>query len=773
MYKLLITTLLFASTFISFSQSKNDLIQQAIMAGYSQEQINSAIQSVESGNNTSGKPVGTEKTSEDELRVYDKYETTYPEEEKVIVVSDNKSTVYGHEIFSSKNLTFAPSYNIPTPKNYILSASDEVVVKIWGASKDEYRLIVSPEGTISLGTLGPVFVSGLTVEKAESLLKNELSQIIQGVEGDMPTTFVSVTLGRIRSIKVNILGEVVMPGTYTLPSLATLFNALYVAGGVNDTGSLREIQLFRNGKKISTLDVYRFIFNGDNNTNVRLEDNDMIVVSPYSALVTIEGNVKRKRTFELKAGETMSDLLSYSGGFTGDAFEDFVNIDRKTSSTREILTVNKSNFPVFIMKDCDLVSVSKVLNTYSNKVIINGSVWRTGSFELNGETNSASKLISKAGGLKPDAFYGKAHITRTNSDGTKKIVAFNLGDVVDGKSDDVPILDKDSLYIYSIDLLKEDYTVLISGEVRNNGVFSYAENMTVKDLIQMAGGFKEAASTSKIEISRRIKNMADTLYSPVKSQLFIFNIDESLELEPEGKRFVLEPFDVVMVRNSPNYAVQRSVFVEGEVLFDGRYVIAQKGMRISDLINKAGGVTPDAYVIGARLERTMNDDERKKLELMMSFNSDNKDSLLMSTVALRSVYSVGINLEMALANPGSYEDVVIRENDKLIVPEYVSTVSINGAVRRPNVVTYSDTRRLKDYISDAGGYLQRAKVKSIYVVYMNGTVSQGKRSVIKPGCEIIVPMKLEKRGTGVGLMTGLSLLNSTMSTAAMITNLIK
>lgn len=803
MYKAIITILLYTISITLLAQTKADVIQKAGEAGISAGQVNQAItkakqdpgtyqQAIEKAgemgvsqstvdnilnegeqsrdNNTAESGESTDvdrELGEDDIEL----NTRDGQRERRAV---SGSGIYGREIFSSRNLTFAPSYNIPTPKNYILSASDEIVVNIWGASKEDHRLTITPEGTVTISNLGPVFLSGLTIEQAEEVVRSKFAQIIGGIEDEYPTTFVAVTLGKIRSIKVNMLGEVANPGTYTLPSLGTLFNAMYVAGGVNNIGSLRDIQLFRSGRKIASLDVYDFLLKGKYDTNVRLEDGDMVIVGPYKSLVSIGGKVKRNRTFELTVNETMSDLMGYAGGFTGNAFEDYVKVNRSTSPTLELLNVNKADYAGFVMNDGDVVSVSGVIDAYTNRVTIGGTVWRGGEFELTNETNTVTKLIAKAGGLQAYTYYGRAQILRYLEDGTTKIISFNLKDVIEGKTPDIEILDLDNVYIYSIFQLRDGYRVTINGEVRSGGTFGYNENMSLKDLIQIAGGLTEAASTANVEISRRIKNPGDTTYSPLKSKLFTFAISESLDLEPDGEKFMLEPYDMIIIRRSPNYSAQQTISVTGEALFRGSYVMAEKGMRLSDLVKKAGGITPEAYVIGARLERRINEEERKKLQSMARFNSNEKDSILSREIALRTTYTVGIDLEKALANPGTFEDVRLREGDNLFIPEYVSTVSINGAVRYPNVVTYSDKLKMKDYISEAGGYLQRAKKKSTYVVYMNGKVSYGRRSVIMPGSEIIIPMKLDKkRNGGAGLITGLSLLNSTVSTAGVVSSLLK
>lgn len=792
--KIVLSMILLTISIETYAQTKTDIIQQASKAGISSGQVDQAISKAKQDPNAykqlvdKAAEMGMSQSAVDRIieedGAYTVPETDSEESTQERLWEDVASeadlqkrtnrgrAIYGREIFSSRNLTFAPSYNIPTPKNYILAASDELFVTIWGASKEDSKLTISPEGTIYISNLGPVFLSGLTIEQAEVLIRNKYTQIIGGIDAEDPTTYVSVTLSKIRSIKVNIVGEVANPGTYTLPSLGTLFNAMYVAGGVNEIGSLRDIMLFRGGRKIATLDVYDFLLNGKFDTNVRLEDGDMIIVNPYKSFATIQGNVKRNRTFELLPQETLENLIQYSGGFTGDAFKDYVKIRRNTSTTLEILNVNKPDFSSFLMNDGDVVSVSPVLDVYVNRVTIGGTMWRGGEFELTDETNSVIKLIAKAGGVKSDTYYGRAQILRQLSDGTTEIISFNLKDIMEGKSPDIDIHDQDNLYIYSIYQLRDGYPVTISGEVRNGGTFGYNDNMTLKDLIQIAGGLTEGASTAHVEVSRRIKNQGDTTYSSQRSKLFTFPISESLDIESEAERFALEPYDMVIIRHSPNYTPQLIVNISGEALFNGAYTIATKGMRLSDLVKKAGGVTPNAYVKGARLERRINEEERKKLEGLTRLSANLNDSLLTDMMVLKKSYIVGINLEEALANPGSYHDVILREGDNLFIPEYISTINVNGAVRYPNTVTYSGDLKLKDYISAAGGYVQRAKKKSIYIVYMNGNVSYGRQSVIMPGCEIIVPMKLARNGNGLGFATGLSLLNSTVSTAAVISNLL-
>ena len=699
---------------------------------------------------------------------------------------DLSGTVFGREIFSNKNLSFEPDLNVPTPKGYVLSAGDELLINVWGDSELNLKLKVSPEGTILIPNLGPVSVSGLTIETAENRIRQELGRIMSTLSGntDGANTFVSVSLSQIRSIKVNIVGEVVAPGTYTLPSFATLFNALYAAGGVNEIGSLRGIKVYRNSKEVAKLDVYDYLLNGKYNTNIRLEENDMVIVSPYDQLAVVRGKVKRNRIFEMKKGETLQQLLNMAGGFTGDAYKKDVRIKRKADSRYQIATVTEDKYPTFAMMDGDSLLVDSVIPFYENRLIVTGAVWRPGEYELNGTVHTVKGLINQAAGLKGDEFTGRAQITRLNPDFTTTVIAVDIRGILNGTSPDIELKPEDILNIPSLFDLREPYTIKISGAVNYvDTVLPYRNNLTVEDAIMMAGGLKESAATVNVEVARRIKDTKTYENSNRTAEVFNFELNDNLGLiSVDGKNsnsvFTLEPFDEVYVRFSPGYQEQQVVKVDGEITFSGDYVLAEKNSRLSNIIAKAGGITPDAYVKGASLKRQLTEDEMRRLEtlLQLSSNKQSRDSVALSLENIKN-YSVGIDLEKALANPGSAHDVVLRDGDELYIPQLQSTVKINGAVTYPNSVTYTKGMSVGNCLSQAGGYNDIARKYPI-VIYMNGKVATTKKCFIfkrypkvEPGCEIVVPTKTQ-RDRKTSLAEVLSIASSTTSMAAMVTSII-
>ena len=700
---------------------------------------------------------------------------------------DLSGTVFGREIFSNKNLSFEPDLNVPTPKGYVLSAGDELLINVWGDSELNLKLKVSPEGTILIPNLGPVSVSGLTIETAENRIRQELGRIMSTLSGDTDgaNTFVSVSLSQIRSIKVNIVGEVVAPGTYTLPSFATLFNALYAAGGVNEIGSLRGIKVYRNSKEVAKLDVYDYLLNGKYNTNIRLEENDMVIVSPYDQLAVVQGKVKRNRIFEMKKGETLSQLLNMAGGFTGDAYKKDVRVKRKAGSRYQIATVTEDKYPTFAMMDGDSLLVDSVIPFYENRLTVTGAVWRPGEYELNGTVHTVRQLVDQAAGLKGDEFTGRAQITRLNPDFTTTVVAIDIRGILSGTSPDIELKPEDQLNIPSLFDLREPYTIKVSGAVNYiDTVLPYRNNLTIEDAIMMAGGLKESAATVNVEVARRIKDTKTYENTNRTAEVFNFALNDNLGLiSTDGKKsdrvFTLEPFDEVYVRFSPGYQEQQVVKIGGEITFSGDYVLAEKNSRLSDIIAKAGGITPDAYVKGASLKRQLTEDEMRRLEtlLQLSSNKQSRDSVALSLENIKN-YSVGIDLEKALANPGSAHDVVLRDGDELYIPQFQSTVKISGAVTYPNSVTYTEGMSVKSCLSQAGGYNDIARKYPI-VIYMNGKVATTRKRFIffkhypkvEPGSEIVVPAKTQQdRKTSLAEI--LSITSSTTSMAAMITSII-
>lgn len=582
-----------------------------------------------------------------------------------------------------------------------------------------------------------------------------------------------MSLGEIRSIRVNVMGEVVVPGTYTLPSLASLFHALYCAGGVNNIGSLRAVKVSRGGKPLAEVDIYDYLLKGKSGLDIRLEDGDVIIVPPYQNLVAVSGKVKRPLIYEMKEGEAMADLLDFAGGFTGDAYKEAVRVIRKSGREYQVFNVEKTGFAQFTLTDGDEVSVGAVLDRFENRVEIRGAVYRAGMYALDGQVSTVRQLIEKAEGVRDDAFLNRAVLYRDMPNTMREAQSVDVKALLENRVEDIVLRKNDVLYIPSIYDLSEEQTIAVRGAVGNPGTFNYVEGMTLEDVIVQAGGLRESASVVKIDVARRIKNPKSMDVTNVLAENFTLTLKDGLVIDG-NENFIIMPFDEIFVRNSPGYQVQQSVTVTGEVLFEGEYVLSEKGQRLSDLVKKAGGINPDAYVSGARLVRQMNEFERRRVESTLRFAQQGlRDSIDVSSLNLGNDYYVGIDLRKALKNPGSEYDVVLRPGDRLIVPEYAGTVKISGGVMYPNVVVYEKGAGLKHYIAQGGGTLPRAKKNRAFIVYMNGTVAKSKafaKAKPAPGCEIIVPVKPARRGTSLAEI--MSLATSTTSIAALVTSIL-
>ena len=681
--------------------------------------------------------------------------------------------VFGREIFNNRLLTFEPNLNIATPDNYVLGPGDEVIIDIWGDSKQTLRQSIAPDGTIIDPQIGPITLNGLTIQEANSRLKNAYSRIYSTMNGEEPTTFMKMSLGEIRSIRVNVMGEVVVPGTYTLPSLASLFHALYCAGGVNNIGSLRAVKVSRGGKPLAEVDIYDYLLKGKSGLDIRLEDGDVIIVPPYQNLVAVSGKVKRPLIYEMKEGEAMADLLDFAGGFTGDAYKEAVRVIRKSGREYQVFNVEKTGFAQFTLTDGDEVSVGAVLDRFENRVEIRGAVYRAGMYALDGQVSTVRQLIEKAEGVRDDAFLNRAVLYRDMPNTMREAQSVDVKALLENRVEDIVLRKNDVLYIPSIYDLSEEQTIAVRGAVGNPGTFNYVEGMTLEDVIVQAGGLRESASVVKIDVARRIKNPKSMDVTNVLAENFTLTLKDGLVIDG-NENFIIMPFDEIFVRNSPGYQVQQSVTVTGEVLFEGEYVLSEKGQRLSDLVKKAGGINPDAYVSGARLVRQMNEFERRRVESTLRFAQQGiKDSIDVNSLDIGNDYYVGIDLRKALKNPGSEYDVVLRPGDRLIVPEYAGTVKISGGVMYPNVVVYEKGAGLKHYIAQGGGALPRAKKNRAFIVYMNGTVAKSKafaKAKPAPGCEIIVPVKPARRGTSLAEI--MSLATSTTSIAALVTSIL-
>ncbi len=658
---------------------------------------------------------------------------------------------FGSEVFRRGGAAFEPSRYAPTPSTYVLGAGDELVIDVWGESTDTYRLSVSREGTVAINNLGPVFVHGLTLEQAEARLMEQLRTLHAGMRSaSNPTTFARVSLSRLRSIQVTVIGEVMKPGDYTLSSMATVYNALYRAGGPNHRGSYRSVQIFRGSQMVGELDLYDFLVDGDQSGNIRLNDQDVVRVQPLSKRVELEGEVRRDGYFHLKPGETLSELIRFSGGFTGSAFTKHLRIHRNTPIERMVVTVKGDDFDSFAMQNGDHVFVDEILDRFANRVEIDGAVWRPGEFELvSGFT--LSKLIEEAGGLRPDAYLSRGIIHRLRDDFSLEAQAFDLRKVMeDPLRYDVLLRPDDEVLIQSIFDMQEEFTVRIFGAVREQGVFDFRENMTLEDVILLADGFMEAASNARIEVSRRVDLPSDAdkpVRGHVMAETYLFDVSRDLSLSEEDAAFVLRPFDQIFVRNRPDYQPQKNVVVEGEVMYPGVYTINTRTDRISDLIKRSGGLTDEAFIQGASLTRRIT-----RVQVTYDF-LDGEEEEVQRLIGDQEQSRIGIDLKAILANPGSPEDLYIREGDVLRIPVAEQTVRVSGAVMQGVEVRFQRGRNLRYYIDRAGGYTENAQRRSAYVVYANGDVNRRRTYVwglissspeIEPGTEIIIPEKPER-----------------------------
>ena len=687
-----------------------------------------------------------------------------------IYVGRMPKRVFGRDIFNRKDLSFEPNMNIATPQNYRLGPGDAVNIDIYGASQKSEQTTISPDGDVVIEGFGPVQVSGLTVAEANARLRSTLGSRYS-------SSRVRLTVGQTRTIMVNVMGEVKRPGTYTLSAFASVFHALYMAGGINDLGTLRNIKVYRQNKLVTVVDIYDYILNGKLTGNVRLADNDVVVVGAYDCLVNLTGKVKRPMYYEMKRSESIGTLLKYAGGFAGDAYTKAVRVVRKTGREYSVFNVDEFDFNTFHLADEDSVSVDSILPRFSNMVEVKGAVFRPGMYQVGGSINSVRTLIEHAEGITEEAFTARAVMHRMRPDRTLEVIPVDIEGIMSGKVADIPLQKNDVLFVPTKGEMMQQQTVTIHGEVMYPGIYKFAANETLEDLVLQAGGLKESASTTKVDVARRIINPKALSTDSVISRTYTFALKDGFVIDGETG-FTLQPFDEVYVRKSPGYNVQKNIAVQGQVMFAGTYTLTSKNERLSDAIKRAGGVTDLAYIRGARLERRITPDERLRMETVLrlaEMQSGKKDSVEKKRLDLGDTYYVGIELEKALAEPGGDADLVLREGDKLIVPEYNGTVKISGNVMYPNTVAYEKGRRPAWYINQAGGFGNRAKKSNTYIIYMNGTVARvGHNAKIRPGCEIVVPTKPE--GNGKALTQWLSVGTTVAGLAtliAAIANLIK
>lgn len=718
------------------------------------------------------------KAQQDSLRKVQEAESKANKE-----LQDFRKRIYGFTIFNSKNVIFQENLRVPTPKNYILGPDDELIIEVYGYSAETYRRNITPDGYISIGKLvGNIPVAGLTIEEAKERIKNRLSAIYSSMGTN---TFVSVSLGNIRSIRVTVLGEVVNPGTYSVSSLSTVMNALYQAGGPNETGSFRTIQVIRRNKVIGTLDIYEILTTGSRQNDIRLEDQDIIRIPVYQTRVEIQGRVKREGLYETLPDEKLDKVIFYAGGFAQDAYAARLKVFRSTDRERRILDVTKDKIPGFLLKDGDLIRVDTLLNRYENMVRLRGAVYRPGAYSLE-DNASLLQLIKNADGLRDEAFTARINILRLNDDLTYSNISVNLADVINGKAQDVTLKREDEVIIKSKQELVQDYTVRILGAVNydpktETGFFAYRKGMTIEDLILLAGGLQESASPYRVEVARRKRDASSTERSSQIADLLQFTIDKNLKIDAGESKFLLEPFDEVYIRFAPNYESQQNVTVEGQVAFAGVYALKSRGDRLSDIISRTGGLNADAYLEGATLVRkvklsTQEIEQRRKT--VNEISDDTKDAVLkVEDVSDEKEEQIGINLEKALAKPGSDDDLILQEGDLVRVPKKLMTVRIGGEVLYPTSTRFESPRFL-DYISAAGGYTGKSIRSRAYVIYANGSVERTRRFLvfnnypkIKPGAEIIVPQKTKSDLTAMqvvqnvqGLLYGLTSITSLVVT---------
>ena len=701
-----------------------------------------------------------------------------------------RKKVFGRDIFNNKELSFEPNMNIATPQNYRLGPGDAVIIDIYGASQKTIQSTVSPDGEVTIEGYGPVNVSGLTVAQANARLRSTLGSRYR-------SSRIKLTVGQTKTIMVNVMGEVKAPGTYTLSAFATVFHALYMAGGTNDLGTLRNIKVYRNNRLVTVVDIYDYILNGKLTGNVRLADNDVIVVGPYDCLVTITGKVKRPMIYEMKKNESVNSLLKYSGGFTGDAYKKSVRVNRKTGRERSVYNVEEFDFSSFRIDDGDSVSVDSILPRYANTVEIKGAVFRPGMYNIGDQINSVRTLVEHAEGLTEDAFTARAVMHRMKSDRNLEVISVDIAGILAGTSPDIPLKENDVLFIPTRQDKMTERTITIRGEVQYPGTYLYAEHETIEDFVLQAGGLTDKASTINVLVSRRVNDTKATKPDSIIAKTYTLSLKDGFVID--GKPgFELMPYDEVSIRKSPAYTEQQNVEIEGEVLFGGTYTLSRRNSRLSDLFQKAGGGTDQAYIKGARLMRKANEAEKARMEavlkmqreqqqknlLQLAASSNNASAITQTTKDAKDAdlqkfnvpdeYPVGIDLAEALKHPGSDADMILREGDRLIVPQYNSTVKINGAVMYANTVAYEKGKSISRYIDEAGGFASDANKSKAYIIYMNGKVAKvGHGAKVQPGCEIVIPAKMKRKMTAAEMMSMGSSMSSIAAMIATIANLSK
>ena len=680
--------------------------------------------------------------------------------------------IFGHDIFNGRYMSFEPNENLATPANYTLGPGDQLLIEIFGSSEASISKTVSPEGSISISQVGQVQVGGLTIKEASEKIRKVLQSKYASIGG---STSVSVTLRQFRTIQVNIVGEVQTPGTYRVSPFSTVLNALHAAGGVTDAGTLRAIKVIR-GTDTKLVDIYGYLLEGRSDSDLVLKEGDVVLVQPYDNLVLVSGNVKRPMFYETKDGETLTKVLEYAGGFANKAYQEDFRVIRPTGAERQIYTVKKQDAPSFAMTDGDEVFVGETMERFSNKVEIKGCVFRPGMYELGGDIATVRQLVRIAGGPREDAFTGRAVLVREKEDLTYETLSIDLAGILTGAADDVLLRKNDILTISSQSDLHDQGTLTINGYVMSPGMFPYADNMTVEDLILLAGGLMDGASLSRVDIARRVLDPYSMMPTDTIGETFSFALKDGLAVDG-GENFLLQPYDVVSVRKSPSYRVQKFVKIEGEVAFPGEYVLLSEGERLSELVRRSGGPTRQAFLAGGTLSRVMSEEEKNlqaaKEKMLRAGTGRGVSSIGQIT---DDVFTVAIDLDKAVARPGSEYDLILREGDRIYVPEKLSTVKISGDVLYPNTVIYVPGQGVQYYINNAGGYGVGAKRSKTYIVYMNGKVmpASSGSATIEPGCEIIVPQRTTTFAASLSQVMAMTSTFTSMTTmVATLLNLFK
>lgn len=682
-----------------------------------------------------------------------------------------QNDLFGYDFFKNPSISFTPNLNLATPTTYQLGPGDELLIDIWGASENNYRKKVTKEGAIRIEGIGPIYVSGLSIEKAKTKIISYLKKIYNGIgaaNNSYNKVYTEVSLMGVRTVQVSMIGEVKVPGSYSLNALSTVLNALYAAGGPTENGSFRNIKVIRGGKEFSQFDIYQYLLKGSQKGNIFLQDQDIIYVETYRSKIEVTGEVKRSGIYELKQDENIQDLITYFSGFTSSAYKERLLIERVNGKEKVVSEVLLEQQKDFAMQDGDKLIVGEINDRYSNKVSIEGAVYRPGNYELTKDL-TVSGLLGKASGIKENAFLEKGLIYREINEVEQEVVSFSLKEILENKAD-ITLQREDRVYIFDKTTLKEATTISINGAINKPGSIPFVENMTVEDLVAISGGFKEGADTSIIDISRRLN---DGNFASISQDI---RYESTSTLENKNEKVYLKPFDIVSVRYEKGYSIQIKVSLKGEVSYPGEYAITTKDERISDLIEKAGGLSPYAYIKGATLYRKKSDIEKKLQDELLETISEN-DSLV--EIDNQESFKIGINLTEILkeGGKGSSYDLILEKGDELFIPSQRQTVEIQGEVLLPSLVRYEKKKTLKSYIDKSGGYSEFAKSDDVYVVYANGDIKATKSFLffkkypkLEPGAVILVPKKAEKTRISIQEILGIT---TTLGTLALLINSLK